>query len=249
MSNSYIIEQNKILAAFLDGEVDFIYRGADKIGRFEQLAWEGKTAVKYRRELMKMSIGDAILVEQLQFHESYDWIMPVWNKFKALETEGVAWVEFMNLKDALKSTLAERDISDFHQTLVSAIQWYRKLNIVAPKLYHITKENNIESIQEQGLIPGYRAGITVKVARDRRGKFMDVFLTNDVDRILKTQAGEAWCKRWKPVVFEVDLAGMKVEPKQYRYGATYTISDFEFLVRSKISPQRIKLIGNVNYNN
>jgi hypothetical protein len=104
------------------------------------------------------------------------------------------------------------------------------------KLYHISKRIHTNSILTKGLIPAYRKGLTVAKKQEK------VFLTNDVERILKTQAGEKWCKRWDPVVFEVDVTDLNVSPVKYIYNRTYTLSDFEFEA-GRIEPSRLKLVA------
>ena len=107
------------------------------------------------------------------------------------------------------------------------------------KLYHITKEGNLESILQRGILIGkqsHRKGIAV------HGPLGQIYLTNDIDRILKTQAGEAWCKRWKPIVFEIDVSKIKYEPVKYHSGGTYVLSDFEYVVNENICIEDIKLV-------
>lgn len=102
--------------------------------------------------------------------------------------------------------------------------------------YHITKFKHINSIIAKGIIPGYRRGLCINP-----GKLKHVYITTDVKRILTTQAGTAWLKRNKIAVFEVDITGLTLEPVKYRDGATYTISDFEFMT-DKIEPERLPVL-------
>jgi len=107
------------------------------------------------------------------------------------------------------------------------------------KLYHITKERNLKSILEKGILIGKKArrkGIAV------HGPLTEIYLTNDVDRILKTQAGKAWCKRNHPIVFEIDVSNITVLPVKYHSGGTYALSDFEYVVKENILVENIKLV-------
>lgn len=104
------------------------------------------------------------------------------------------------------------------------------------KLFHITPERHLDSILKKGIIAGFRKGLTTS----RQPKWKTVFLTNNIDRILKDQAGETWSRRHKPIVLEVDIEDLKIEPKKYFGGGTYTISDFEFECKY-VPPKKIKI--------
>jgi hypothetical protein len=79
MTPEEIREGNISIASFL-GEVREVW----KFNKQSTLGWFGETALKYRRELMRMTIGEAILVEHLQFHASFDWLMPVVEKIERI---------------------------------------------------------------------------------------------------------------------------------------------------------------------
>lgn len=100
-------------------------------------------------------------------------------------------------------------------------------------LYHITPKKNIDSILEHGILPNYGNGLTCgKRTHDK------VFLTNDVLRIITTQAGELWVKHNEPVIFEIELDESEFKPLEYHSGGTYTLSDFEFTT-DKVRPNQI----------
>jgi hypothetical protein len=80
MTKEEIREGNISIASFL-GEVREVW----KFNKQSTLGWFGETALKYRRELMRMDIGEAILIEHLQFHSSFDWLMPVVEKIAKLK--------------------------------------------------------------------------------------------------------------------------------------------------------------------
>ena len=106
-------------------------------------------------------------------------------------------------------------------------------------LYHITPRRHLPSIMVNGLIPGHRRGLTVASAK-RQDK---VYLTNNPDYIMKTQAGDEWLRRNDVVILAVDVSEIDIKPVEYRYGATYTISDFEFTT-DRVHPRHIALHEN-----
>lgn len=102
-------------------------------------------------------------------------------------------------------------------------------------LYHLTKEKYLGSILKLGLIPCKKYGLTLKIDKRNNTK---VFLTNNISFVTKNHAGDTWCKRYNPMVLTIDTSLMYVTPVHYRDGATYTISDFEFVV-DWVSPDKI----------
>lgn len=75
-----IIENNWLIATFLDGEVREIW----KIGGRSEYAWFGETAEKWRKEKLGIGVGTALLEGHLCFHKSWDWLMPVIQKMCSL---------------------------------------------------------------------------------------------------------------------------------------------------------------------
>jgi len=99
-------------------------------------------------------------------------------------------------------------------------------------LYHITKIENIDSILEKGILPNYKRGITHwSIKQDY------VFLTNNVDKIIKEQIGLCWGK--EIVIIELDI----ISSQPIFYKATGRFSDYEFIV-NKVLPEQIKNIKN-----
>ena len=101
-------------------------------------------------------------------------------------------------------------------------------------LYHLTPARNLESILACGLIPAKGKGLTIQ----SKTKHTKVFLTNDIDRIAETQAGKDWLSRNNVVVLEISINDRDIEPHKYIDGATYTLSDFEF-VCDRVDPSDI----------
>ena len=98
-------------------------------------------------------------------------------------------------------------------------------------LYHITKAKYVTSILKKGILPGYEKGISCNTKQTK------VFLTNDVERILRTQTGNNWEKEL--AIIEVDNVNYK--PHEYTSHKPSKFSDFEFVV-DKIEPFEIKNI-------
>lgn len=74
------VTYNKMIAAFLDGEVREVWKIQ---GRSEE-AWFGEVAEKWRKEKLRINVGNAILEGQLEFHSSWEWLMPVLEKISNL---------------------------------------------------------------------------------------------------------------------------------------------------------------------
>lgn len=91
------------------------------------------------------------------------------------------------------------------------------------KLYHITPGKNIKSIMENGILPGFNKGLTC-----HHQKWNMVFLTNDIDRIIRDQSGMDWVNKKEAYVIEVEIEDHRIRPHEYNSGSTYSISDFEF---------------------
>lgn len=97
------------------------------------------------------------------------------------------------------------------------------------RFFHITRLRNIESILSLGIIPDYRKGLTLK-----REPWKKVFVTNDPERIIRTQGGKAWEKGIAVIEVEIDAC----EPHRYSAREPHTLSDFEFTT-DKIPPENI----------
>lgn len=65
-----------MIALFLGGTVEAIWKTDTNC----QYAWKGDVAHEWRKNVMRMSIGEAILIEHLRFHENWSWLMPVVEK-------------------------------------------------------------------------------------------------------------------------------------------------------------------------
>jgi len=97
------------------------------------------------------------------------------------------------------------------------------------KLYHITKVENIKSILENGIIPNYKKGITCG-----NREHTCVFLTNNINKVIRTQLGGSW---GNVAIFEVSVNNAK--PHKYYCSEPPQDSDFEFVV-NKVDKTLIK---------
>lgn len=84
-----------------------------------------------------------------------------------------------------------------------------------------------------GLLPAKRRGM--KVIGE---KCKHVFLTNDIDYIIKYQCGDKWIKKYDCVVLHVDTTDLEIKPLKIDGGMTYTLSNNEFVI-DRISPEKI----------
>jgi hypothetical protein len=105
-------------------------------------------------------------------------------------------------------------------------------------LYHITKVENIESIMEKGILPNFKEGITV----DGR-KHNQVFLTNDINRVIGTQIGDCWGN--EIAIFEVEINPDDIKPVKYYCFEQPRDSDFEF-VTNKVNIENIRKLSKIN---
>lgn len=75
LTQQKIEENNLFLAHLLDGTIEEHYEDDRKY-----LWWAGELADKWRIEKLGKT-GKNILASDLKFHQSWDWLMPVWEKF------------------------------------------------------------------------------------------------------------------------------------------------------------------------
>jgi len=99
------------------------------------------------------------------------------------------------------------------------------------RFYHITKKKNINSIMKLGILPKYKQGLSTYREHTK------VFLTNDIEKIIKTQGGNEW--ETSIAIIEVEVE--KHEPHTYTCYDPPKYSDFEFIV-DKVSVEEIKSI-------
>jgi hypothetical protein len=100
-------------------------------------------------------------------------------------------------------------------------------------LYHITKEENVDSILKSGLIPNFKRGIG-------RIRHNCVFLTDDVEFIIETQIGKKRSSGY--VVLTVDITGLGVKRRTFDSRGFLEEYKHEFISHEKIDKDKIALV-------
>jgi hypothetical protein len=104
------------------------------------------------------------------------------------------------------------------------------------KLFHITAARNIELILKEGLIPCKAKGLNCNPSSKPV-----IWLTNNINYIVKYQAGEEWIKKHDPYVLTINVTPYR---KLLRAKIIYAwevpkTSEYEFFVEGTISPKHI----------
>ncbi len=72
-------------------------------------------------------MGKSFYECELQYHSSWDWLLPVWIKFRDLKVDDFDYIDHSYCVDHLKDLLFRSDSpSDFFPHLVEAIKWYNQ---------------------------------------------------------------------------------------------------------------------------
>lgn len=120
-------------------------------------------------------------------------------------------------------------------------------------LYHITHRKHLDSILAKGL--KCKSGMIGFVKREdqsdykRRYGCHPVFLTSDVDYIMRTQLGKDYIMRNSLCVLRVDVDGLNIEPEYeyfYNLGNKWVGKECEgyaktYICRGDIGVERIEL--------
>jgi hypothetical protein len=77
-------------------------------------------------------------------------------------------------------------------------------------LFHITPSDNLPSILKHGLIPKRGKGLTTGPKKYIESK---VWLTDNPEYILRTQAGETWIKSRNPIILRVNCRGLDIKQR------------------------------------
>ena len=75
-----VLSDNFRIAEFLGGEV----KSTHSIQDVHTYMWYGEIAHQWRREKLKINVGEALLEGHLLFHKSWDWLMPVIDKIESM---------------------------------------------------------------------------------------------------------------------------------------------------------------------
>lgn len=100
-------------------------------------------------------------------------------------------------------------------------------------LFHITARHKVNRILEEGIHPKRPGGISQNPEHTQW-----VWLTDNPEYILQTQAGQAWAKQNEPVILTVDVSDLIIEKHVTEQGE---IVPHEYKYLGMIDPSRIKL--------
>ena len=84
---------------------------------------------------------------------------------------------------------------------------------------------------KNGLIPAFKKGL---YCGDKSTQKSVVWLTDNPEYILSTQAGEEWIKKHNPVVLKVSCDGLDVKPYMSCITNTPTIVPHEYYVKHTV---------------
>ena len=105
-----ILEGDKIIAEFVDCKIE-----GDSIKRMSKYYSFPRTMAR------------TIHIDDLEYHSSWDWIMPVWYKFRDLKfNEETASKLHLNYVARLAQGLAYGTIEEFFHNMQIAIKWHNK---------------------------------------------------------------------------------------------------------------------------
>jgi hypothetical protein len=131
MTKKQIMAGNRLIAEFIGGVVNEAWR----VENNTTLAWRGKQAKEFR-EKFKMPPGESILLEQVLFHSSWDWLMEVVGVIERVELSKdhnpVVTIEnsYCVISDNGESPISESQIGDrkecTYDAVIDFIKWYNK---------------------------------------------------------------------------------------------------------------------------
>lgn len=81
-----------------------------------------------------MTNGANAKVKGIPYHESYDWLMPVWVKFRELRcnADGIeTWnmcTELNHHRDEIIKAMTYGTLPELYESLVKAVEWVNGLN-------------------------------------------------------------------------------------------------------------------------
>lgn len=124
-----VMQGNKLIASFMDFEfVTVGYFGCE-----DQTEWQVKNQEWCERVGLD-SVGDYIVntstdlwfeVDEIKYHTSFDWIMPVWYKVRDLKfTDVKTQLEHSSIKVSIDYRICYGTIDELFVEIFTAIQWY-----------------------------------------------------------------------------------------------------------------------------
>lgn len=93
----------------------------------EWISWN-KIILEFMGDV-RITSGARIAYTTLQYHASWDWLMPVWNKFKKLKFKSMTTsLEHIKIKSSISDSIVQGKIENAFVELVTGIRWYNSYN-------------------------------------------------------------------------------------------------------------------------
>lgn len=90
--------------------------------------YEDKFGMWFKREGLIKCLHPKL--QELKYHTSWSWLMPVWVRFRDLDFRGNAprrW-NHENHKERIVNCLISGTIGECHEAMYNGIKWYQKIN-------------------------------------------------------------------------------------------------------------------------
>lgn len=126
-----ILGMNLAIAKFMGFDaVQVGYAGTEEETEWQRNheEWMGKVGIEsVGRYIVNVKEDKWHEWEDMRYHSSWDWLMPVWGKFRALKfIEETTMKLHLNYVARLAQDIAYGTIEEFHHNMHIAIQWYNK---------------------------------------------------------------------------------------------------------------------------
>ena len=123
-----ILHGDKLICEFLGGKIEEVW----VVNRISEYAWKGKVAHEWRKNKLKISIGEAILVGQLEFNKSHDWLMEVVDKIETMDygfklCRKVAEVYIDSTKETIIHVKEDSRLNSLYAAVVQFIEYFNNL--------------------------------------------------------------------------------------------------------------------------
>lgn len=124
MENNEVIEGNKLIAEF------FGNKQSEKHFKISEFGHNKTGFFGWRDEGASTIYKDVFMDYELQFHKSWDWLMPVYKKFIDLPfSENSMQAIRNNYSVRINAAICAVDIKEAHRHLTNGIKWYKTTNL------------------------------------------------------------------------------------------------------------------------
>jgi hypothetical protein len=122
---------NAIIAKFMGYNiVDIGYSGTEEETEWQRNneEWMNKVGLtQVGRYIVNVNENIFHFLDDIKYHSSWDWLRPVWDKFRDLKfKEETAMKLHLNYVARLAQDIAYGTIEEVHHNLYISIQWYNK---------------------------------------------------------------------------------------------------------------------------